>query len=104
MSRWLAEHLMSRASHAPLVMSGRSPVAQVPEPLAQESSILIRNLLHGKLDLVEEGSLVSSRPSVCLSIEGQMQSFGVPIPSHPWVSFSSRRLVFADLASWTSQW
>lgn len=67
MSRRLAEHLMSRASHAPLVMPGRSPVAQVPEPLAQQSSILIWNLLHGELDLAEEESLVSFQ-AFCLFV------------------------------------
>lgn len=55
MSRCLA----CLAFNAPSVMSDRPPVAQVPEPLAQQSSILIQSLLHWEFDLAEEGSLLS---------------------------------------------
>lgn len=62
----MSRHLSCLVFNAPSVMSDRFPVAQVPEPLAQQSSILIQSLLHWELDLAEDGSLLP--PDLCLSV------------------------------------
>lgn len=59
------------------VMSRRSLVAQVPEPLVPQSSVPIQSLLHWELGLAEKGCLLS--PTL-LSVQGQTLSFGVPSP------------------------